>query len=172
MLVGESKPGIGGEPLLGQKMKHKYSVFTKEVGSDAPSWVAFDKQVLSFDAYVEDKVRDTSQENYGIRYYKILFYLEDDTIQVNEPEVRNSGMPQGTFIRRHRISLPPPEDAQFYTVHHFNVNIDIVFYGRTFKIYDCDAFTKNFLKKIGVKLNPPGQCPEDPYLKIWREVRS
>uniref|UniRef100_A0A671FYU8 EF-hand domain-containing family member C2 n=1 Tax=Rhinolophus ferrumequinum TaxID=59479 RepID=A0A671FYU8_RHIFE len=169
MLVGESKPGIGGEPLLGQKMKHKYSVFTKEVGSDAPAWVAFDKQVLSFDAYVEDKVRDTSQENYGIRYYKILFYLEDDTIQVNEPEVRNSGMPQGTFIRRHRISLPPPEDAQFYTVHHFNVNIDIVFYGRTFKIYDCDAFTKNFLKKIGVKLNPPGQCPEDPSMKIWRK---
>lgn len=169
LLVGESKPGIGGEPLPGQQMKHKHSVFTKEVGSDAPAWVAFDKQVLSFDAYVEDTVRDVSQENYGPRYYKILFYLEDDTIQVNEPEVRNSGMPQGTFVRRHRISLPPPEDAHFYTVHHFNLNIDIVFYGRTFRIYDCDAFTRNFLKKIGVKVNPPGQCPADPSTKLWRK---
>ncbi|XP_022271724.1 EF-hand domain-containing family member C2 isoform X4 [Canis lupus baileyi] len=79
-------------------------------------------------------------------------------------------MPQGTSIRRQRISLPPPDEDQFYTVHHFNINIDIIFYGRTFKIYDCDTFTKNFLKKIGVKLNPPGQCPEDPYMKIRRET--
>ncbi|XP_077920036.1 EF-hand domain-containing family member C2 isoform X4 [Halichoerus grypus] len=170
MLVSEDKPGIGGELLLGQKMKPKYSEFPKGMGSDAPSWVAFDKQVLSFDAYLEDEVPDKSQENYRIRRYKIYFYLEDDTIQVNEPALKNSGMPQGTFIRRHRISLPPPDEDQFYTVHHFNINIDIIFYGWTFKIYDCDTFTKNFLKKIGVKLNPPGQCPEDPYMKMRRET--
>ncbi|XP_058391669.1 EF-hand domain-containing family member C2 isoform X1 [Diceros bicornis minor] len=169
MLVNEDKPGIGGELLLGQKMKPKYSVFPKGMGTDAPSWVAFDKQVLSFDAYLEDEVADKSQENYRIRRYKIYFYLEDDTIQVNEPELKNSGLPQGTFIRRHRISLPPPDEDQFYTLYHFNISIDVVFYGRTFKIYDCDTFTKNFLKKMGVKLNPPGQCPEDPYMKMRRE---
>uniref|UniRef100_A0A8B9XI35 EF-hand domain-containing family member C2 n=1 Tax=Bos mutus grunniens TaxID=30521 RepID=A0A8B9XI35_BOSMU len=169
MLVGEDKPGIGGELLFGQKIKPKYSVFPKGMGTDSPSWVAFDKQVLSFDAYLEDEVPDKSQENYRIRRYKIYFYLEDDTVEVNEPVLQNSGLPQGIFIRRHRISLPPPNEDQFYTVHHFNVNTDIVFYGRTFKIYDCDAFTKNFLTKIGVKLNPPGQCPEDPYMKTRRE---
>ncbi|XP_047621590.1 EF-hand domain-containing family member C2 [Phacochoerus africanus] len=169
MLVSEDKPGIGGELLLGQKMKPKYSVFPKEMGTGLPSWVAFDKQVLSFDAYLEDEVPDKSQENYRIRCYKIYFYLEDDTIQVNEPALKNSGLPKGIFIRRHRISLPPPDEDQFYTVYHFNINIDIVLYGRTFKIYDCDTFTKNFLKKIGVKLNPPGQCPEDPYMKTRRE---
>ncbi|XP_008568706.1 PREDICTED: EF-hand domain-containing family member C2 [Galeopterus variegatus] len=170
MLVSDDKPGIGGELLLGQKMKPKYSAYPKGAGTDAPSWVAFDKQVLSFDAYLEDEVPDKSRENYRIRRYKIYFYLEDDTIQVNEPELKNSGLPQGTFIRRHRISLPPPDEDQFYMVHHFNINIDIVFYGRTFKIYDCDTFTKNFLKKIGVKLNPPRQCPEDPYMKARREA--
>ncbi|XP_059739789.1 EF-hand domain-containing family member C2 isoform X5 [Bos taurus] len=169
MLVGEDKPGIGGELLFGQKIKPKYSVFPKGMGTDSPSWVAFDKQVLSFDAYLEDEVPDKSQENYRIRRYKIYFYLEDDTVEVNEPVLQNSGLPQGIFIRRHRISLPPPNEDQFYTVHHFNVNTDIVFYGRTFKVYDCDAFTKNFLTKIGVKLNPPGQCPEDPYMKTRRE---
>ncbi|KAM7044361.1 EF-hand domain-containing family member C2 isoform 2-T2 [Molossus nigricans] len=127
-------------------------------------------EVLSFDAYEEDEVHDKRQEKYRIRRYKIFFYPEDDTIQVNEPEVKNSGLPQGTFIRRHRIPLPPPDCDQFYTVYHFNINIDIVFYGRTFKIYDCDAFTKNFLKKIGIKLNPPGECPEDPYTKMRKET--
>ncbi|KAM9576566.1 EF-hand domain-containing family member C2 [Trichechus inunguis] len=169
MLVSDEKPGIGGEPLFGQKLKPKYSMYPKGTESDVPSWVAFDKQVLSFDAYMEDEVPDKSQEDYRIRYYKIYFYPEDDTIQVNEPELKNSGLPQGTFIRRHRICLPPPDDDQFYTVYHFNINIDIVFYGRTFKIYDCDVFTKNFLRKIGVKLNPPGKCPEDPYMKARKE---
>ncbi|XP_060263386.1 EF-hand domain-containing family member C2 isoform X1 [Ovis aries] len=169
MLVSEDKPGIGGELLLGQNTKPKYSVFPKGMGIESPSWVAFDKQVLSFDAYVEDEVPDKSQENYRIRCYKIYFYLEDDTVEVNEPVLKNSGLPQGIFIRRHRISLPPPNEDQFYTVHDFNINTDIVFYGRTFKIYNCDAFTKNFLTKIGIKLNPPGQCPEDPYMKTRRE---
>ncbi|XP_028379129.1 EF-hand domain-containing family member C2 isoform X1 [Phyllostomus discolor] len=169
MLVTEGKAGIDELPLR-QRSKPKYSVFPKEMGSGVPSWVAFDKQILSFDAYVEDEVHDKRQENYRIRYHKILFYPEDDTIQVYEPPVKNSGLPQGTIIRRHRIPLPPPDDDQFYTVYSFNISIDIVFYGRTFKIYDCDAFTKNFLKNIGVKLNPPSQCPEDPYTKTRREV--
>ncbi|KAM7044360.1 EF-hand domain-containing family member C2 isoform 1-T1 [Molossus nigricans] len=169
MLVAEGKPGIGELPLA-QMTKPKYSEFPKAMGSAVPSWVAFDKQVLSFDAYEEDEVHDKRQEKYRIRRYKIFFYPEDDTIQVNEPEVKNSGLPQGTFIRRHRIPLPPPDCDQFYTVYHFNINIDIVFYGRTFKIYDCDAFTKNFLKKIGIKLNPPGECPEDPYTKMRKET--
>nr|BAC26479.1 unnamed protein product [Mus musculus] len=170
MLVSENKPGVGGDLLYGQKIKPKHSVFPKGDGTDAPSWVAFDKQVLSFDAYLEDEISDKRQEIFRIRYYKIYFYLEDDTIQVNEPEVINSGLPQGTSIRRQRIPYPPPNDDQFYTVYDFNINISVVFYGRTFKIYDCDPFTKNFLKKIGIKLNPPGQCPLDPYMKMRRET--
>lgn len=78
----------------------------------------------------------------------------------------------GIFIRRHRIALPAPNDDQCYTVHDFNIGIDITFYGRTFKIYDCDEFTKNFLKKIGIKLNPPKKCPYDPYTKMRREVSA
>nr|XP_044619120.1 EF-hand domain-containing family member C2 [Equus asinus] len=100
MLMNEDKPGIGGELCLRQKRKPQYSAFLKEMGIDAPPWVAFDKQVLSFDAYLEDEVPEKSQENYRIRRYKIYFYLEDDTIQVNEPGVRNSGLPQGIFLNR------------------------------------------------------------------------
>ena len=48
MLVGEEKPGIGGEPLPGQKVKPKHSLFPKGEGSNAPAWVAFDRQVILF----------------------------------------------------------------------------------------------------------------------------
>ncbi|XP_010785246.1 EF-hand domain-containing family member C2-like, partial [Notothenia coriiceps] len=44
LLVGTEKPGIGGELLLGQEIKPKFSVYPKGEGSDLPAWVAFDKQ--------------------------------------------------------------------------------------------------------------------------------
>lgn len=45
MLLAEDKPGIGGEPLPGQKLIPKSSVFPAELGCGAPAWLAFDKQV-------------------------------------------------------------------------------------------------------------------------------
>lgn len=45
MVVDLEKPGIGGEPLIGQKKVPKYSVYPKGEARDLPSWVAFDKQV-------------------------------------------------------------------------------------------------------------------------------
>ncbi|XP_072708448.1 EF-hand domain-containing family member C2 isoform X2 [Ciconia boyciana] len=170
MLVGEDKPGIGGEPLPGQKLKPKYSVFPEGMGSDAPAWIAFDKQVLSFDAYFEEEVPDKNQELYRIRHCKIYFYLEDDTIQVIEPQVKNSGITQGTIVRRHRIPLPPPHEDQFYTIDHFNINIEVILYARRYKIIDCDQFTKNFLRKMGVRLYPPAGRPDDPYTKERQKI--
>lgn len=45
MMVGEAKPGIGGEPLPFQKAKPRTSKFPKGEGSNLPAWVAFDRQV-------------------------------------------------------------------------------------------------------------------------------
>ncbi|XP_026529762.1 EF-hand domain-containing family member C2 [Notechis scutatus] len=136
MMVGEDKPGIGGEPLLGQKLKPKYSVFPRGVGCDAPSWVAFDKQNC------------LSQTT--------------DTQNCSETLVT---IDCGTLLRRHRIPLPPPNEDQFYTVDYFNLDTDVIFYGQRYKIIDCDQFTKNFLRKMGVKVNPPLERPDDPYTK-------
>ncbi|OXB79748.1 UNVERIFIED_CONTAM: hypothetical protein H355_010216, partial [Colinus virginianus] len=126
--------------------------------------------VLSFDAYFEEEVPDKDQELYRIRHCKIYFYLEDDTIQVVEPQVKNSGIIQGTIVRRHRIPLPSPNEDQFYTIDHFNINTEVTFYARRYKIIDCDRFTKNFLRKMGFKLNPPGNCPDDPYTKERQKI--
>ncbi|XP_060732345.1 EF-hand domain-containing family member C2 [Tachysurus vachellii] len=172
MMVGAEKPGIGGELLLGQSAQPKYSVFPKGVGSEAPSWVAFDKQVLCFNAYFQEAVTQSREETYRIRKCKIYFYLEDDTIQVVEPEQKNSGIPQGTFIHRHRIPLPAPEDDKFYNLHHFNINQEMLFYSRTFMITDCDPFTNNFLRKMGVHLNAPCAIPSDPYTKLRQELED
>lgn len=76
----------------------------------------------------------------------------------------------GTLIHRHRVPLPPPDDNQFYNVYHFNINQQTVLYNRTFTITDCDPFTRNFLTKLGVRLNAPASIPDDPYSKLREEV--
>ena len=58
--------------------------------------------MLRFYAYFQEAVHEKAEEQYRIRHCIILFYLEDDTIQVNEPRQENSGIPQG----KHHQELP------------------------------------------------------------------
>uniref|UniRef100_A0A3Q3ACQ9 EF-hand domain (C-terminal) containing 2 n=1 Tax=Kryptolebias marmoratus TaxID=37003 RepID=A0A3Q3ACQ9_KRYMA len=178
MLAGSEKPGIGGEPLVGQKNKPKYSVYPKGEGSvkivnlvtkqyHLSHFIStLSLQVLCFDAYFGETVPAAQNETYRIRKCKIYFYLEDDTIQVEELKCKNSGIPQGRLIHRQRIPLPPPKDDEFYNIFHFNINQEIVFYSRTFTVTNCDFFTTNFLTKLGVCLNDPVAVPDDPYSKL------
>lgn len=93
--MGFEKPGIGGERLPFQLSKPPHSSIPRGTGADLPSWVAFDKQVLNFDAYFQEAVFESREEQYRIRKCKVYFYLEDDSIQIVEPRMKNSGIPQG-----------------------------------------------------------------------------
>lgn len=55
-------------------------------------------QVLKFDAWYQQTVNESPEEHYRVRHVNIYYYLEDDSIAVNEPEVENSGLPQGVFF--------------------------------------------------------------------------
>lgn len=73
-------------------------------GADLPAWVAFDKQVLSFDAFYTEEVTQRPSEPYRVHRCKVLFYLEDDSLQVVEPRNDNSGLSQGRpFLSRVRL---------------------------------------------------------------------
>ena len=81
--------------ILGQKKK-LHSVFPVGEGESAPAWVAFDRKVLNFSGYFQENVNITkNDEQFRIRKVKVYFYLEDDSVQVNEPQIENSGIPQG-----------------------------------------------------------------------------
>ncbi|XP_005096411.1 EF-hand domain-containing family member C2 [Aplysia californica] len=170
MMVGAEKPGIGGEPLLGQKYKPRNTVFPKGEGSNLPAWVAFDRQVLSFDAYYQEAVHEKREEQYRVRNCKIYFYLEDDSIQVLEPRLKNAGVPQGTLIRRHRIPRPPPNEDEFYTAEDFNIGSEINLYSKVFKITECDQFTQNFMRKMGTNVQRPNVPPNDPYMNYRKAM--
>uniref|UniRef100_A0A7N6AET4 EF-hand domain-containing family member C2 n=1 Tax=Anabas testudineus TaxID=64144 RepID=A0A7N6AET4_ANATE len=157
MLVGSEKPGIGGELLVGQKIKPKYTVYPKGQGRGLPSWVAFDKQALCFEAYFQEAVPEARDETYRIT--KTSYYVV-------------AVLCAGTFIHRHRIPLPPPNDDRFYNIFHFNLNQQMVLYSRMFTVTNCDSFTRNFLTKLGVRLNEPVHIPDDPYSNLREEAEK
>lgn len=77
--------------------------------------------MLCFDAYFEEEVPEKNQELYRIRHCKIYFYLEDDTIQVTEPVVKNSGLKQGICFYWHPFFSP----LYLFSVQSWSIPKDI-----------------------------------------------
>lgn len=68
------------------------------------------------------------------------YYLEDDSMCVLEPEVENSGIPQGKLLKRQR--LPKNERREHYHWKDLNLSVDLCVYGTVYRITHCDAFTQ------------------------------
>jgi len=131
-----------------------------------PAWVAYDRKVLRFNAYFKESVTEFRAENFRVRKCVIYFYLEDESIHVAEPKQQNSGIPQGVFLKRHRI--PKGDSGAFFSIHDLNVGANVLFYGRNLHIYSCDPFTKTFLEGSGIAVPAEEPVPEEP-LEVYRE---
>ncbi|XP_059474839.1 EF-hand domain-containing family member C2-like [Neocloeon triangulifer] len=136
-------------------------------------WLYFDKQVLKFDA-------DCFEKSGKKKSCQLYYFLEDDTIQVVEPKVTNSGCFQGTLIHRHRVPMPTKWEKNrenvaqinsmaahgsgFYSVASLNVGNTLDIYGRRFVLTGCDRFTRLLLEKLGLSV------PQDkPQLRAVKE---
>ncbi|KAG9347213.1 hypothetical protein JZ751_004780 [Albula glossodonta] len=117
--------------------------------------------VLRFFGYFQQEVQQSPQEQYRVRPVIISYYLEDDSFCMIEPEVMNSGIPQGKLLKRQR--LPKGKQGDFYHWKDLNVGIDISVFGVTYRLTSCDRFTQEFLLSEGILLNEPEEIPLDPY---------
>ena len=62
-----------------------------------PATVAFDKKVLRFYGYFKQTVYESPNEFFRVRPVTIVYFLEDDSMQIYENPVENSGIPQVIF---------------------------------------------------------------------------
>merc|ERR1712166_467124 len=125
---------------------------THDLPVAVPAYVALDRMVLRFFAYFKEAVHESRAEHFRVRKVTILYYLEDNTIQVNEPKEENSGIPQGVLVKRHHI---PNGKDQFFTVVDLACGSELTFYGRTFRVVDCDGFTAEFFHENGLDIGEP-----------------
>ncbi|GIY52978.1 EF-hand domain-containing family member C2 [Caerostris extrusa] len=114
--------------------------------------------VLTFYASFDDR-GEPPRDREKFRDCRILYFVEDDTIKVYEPWKRNSGMPQGVIVGRNKLRKP---QGGLYTLEDLNIGETVIFYGKPFKILDCDNFTKNILKEMGYRVRTPEPKPVDP----------
>eukprot|EP00744_Colponema_vietnamica_P002416 GILI01003795.1.p1 GENE.GILI01003795.1~~GILI01003795.1.p1 ORF type:complete len:753 (+),score=167.08 GILI01003795.1:119-2377(+) len=125
-----------------------------------PSWVAHDRKVLRFPCYFKESVYESSRETFRVRKCTIFYYLEDDTMHIEEHKQDNSGISQGIFVKRHKF---PKSQGGTYLWSDIRVGSDIVVYGRTFHITDCDSFTRTWFEQNNIDIGQPDEVPEDPY---------
>eukprot|EP00397_Hematodinium_sp_SG-2012_P017611 GEMP01018017.1.p1 GENE.GEMP01018017.1~~GEMP01018017.1.p1 ORF type:complete len:716 (+),score=137.92 GEMP01018017.1:197-2344(+) len=110
-----------------------------------PAWDAFDRCVLRF----YGRFKDTSKQQYcndgGDRFVKILYFLEDDTMAINEISdgvcVERPG-----FVRRHRIPNVQNNDG-YFTPDNLRIGGIIEVYSRRFYITGCDGFTRRYYEE-------------------------
>ncbi|CAG9804955.1 unnamed protein product [Chironomus riparius] len=166
--------GIGKEPVQ-ETYKDFYSepiefdpaltygrIKKQQVEPFRPHYVIYDKKVLKFMGYFRQHVPESRIEQYRIRYVNIYYYLEDDTLEVYEPFVKNCGLfPQGRLLRRSKIAKNPSSGI-FYTWKDFNVGIDIELGGIVYHTADCDTYTREFLTANGVEVKERECMPKDP----------
>jgi len=125
-----------------------------------PAWVAYDRKVLRFYAYFKEAVFSSSVENYRVRSCVVYYYLEDHSIHVAEPKQENSGIPQGVFIKRHRV---PKTNNEYVSLNDLAIGAELEIYSRRFRIYDVDKFTRKFFADNGVDIGPPEEVPVDQF---------
>lgn len=125
-----------------------------------PNFVLYDKMILTFFGFFKQSVPESPIEHYRIRLVKILYFLEDNSITVIEPCVRNAGYDQGRLVRRCKIQKNTRGDP--YTWKDLNIGLDIELNGICFHITDCDPYTKEFMLSQGIELNEAECSPADP----------
>lgn len=127
----------------------------------APSWDALENQVLRFYGFWQEQVDERNDENQRYRRIVLYYYLEDDTIQVIEPRVDNSGIWQGTLIRRHRIPLDS-HDLSYIGPSNLHVGGSVPLYGKVCQLTDCDPFTRDWYESNGYPPQPDAlETPDD-----------
>ncbi|XP_012275373.1 EF-hand domain-containing family member C2 [Orussus abietinus] len=139
------------------------SVYPRGEVRTVPPWLAFDGQRLMFKAYFQETVQERWSSNFQIRVVTISFFLEDGTIKISEPPVNNSGLEQGVLLRRQRIPMPEPASYRFYDILDLNIGKEPQFFGRVYKIVDCDEFTRRFLNRMGIPVPNSLEIPSDRY---------
>mmetsp|Transcript_13860 Transcript_13860/g.25470 ORF Transcript_13860/g.25470 Transcript_13860/m.25470 type:complete len:748 (+) Transcript_13860:71-2314(+) len=132
--------------------------------AELPAWDALDRHVLRFYGYFKEAVVEANLENYRIRKVVIMYHLEDDTCLVTEPPQDNSGIPQGTLIRRHRF--PGPDG--YIKPSDIKVGEELHVYGRTIMVTDCDPFTREYFEHIGEPQGPAHPVETD----AWNATRD
>ncbi len=125
-----------------------------------PDWVKLDKQVLRFYGYFKESVVELPKEHSRIRRLIIYYYLVDNTISITEEREQNAGIVQGPFLKQGKVKK---DETTFYNQYDLIVGRDIYIYGKYIKLFDCDDYSREYYKGIGIEQISRQEIPVDSF---------
>lgn len=118
--------------------------------------------VCSFTGYFKEGIYDSRDENNRVRLCNVIYYTNDDTIEIQEPKQENAAIPQGKFLRRHKVLKN--EQGDHYTLEDLDVGKEVAFYGRNLLLVDANGSTRRYFADVlGRELGPALPLPKDEY---------
>ncbi|KYK63447.1 putative EFHC1 [Toxoplasma gondii TgCatPRC2] len=134
---------------------------------ELPAADLMENQVLRFFCFFKSHVEEDKMQNIRVRRCNLYYYLEDDTVQIEEPQIDNSGLRHGTLIKRHRIQNAS-NPMVYISPADLCIGREITIYGITIRMADCDEFTRKWYKKSGNEQPPPEEIPRDSFVTMRR----
>lgn len=131
-----------------------------------PPFVTNSSHVAHFLAFFDEPATDVTEER--SRKVEIKLFLEDNSIEIIEPKVENSGSVQGKFLKRHQIFKPvdriTSDSAKvLYTINDFFAGAQLNIYNRIYTVVDCDNSTRRYMENLGLDFGHPIAFPKTVY---------
>ena len=126
---------------------------------------------LTFQAYFEELAEKGDGHELRVRRCNIYYFLENGTMAIVEKPQLNSGIPQGTLVRRGIVHKP---DGEAYGPEDLKLGEEIVVYGRRFKLVDCDAATRKYMRRNFNNAEPSTAVtyPVDDYEEFRKTIQK
>jgi len=138
-------------------------------------YLSNDGKVLSFDAVWDDQ----SLEG-GLKFYKLNFFLADDTVEVKETKEQNSGKdPFPLLLRRSKLPKTPLlthypgmnlKKEEHYKAEDILIGNYVNIYNRPCFVYNCDDFTKKWFRENLGHEQVPIDLKKDKPKKFWQPI--
>lgn len=126
---------------------------------DLPAFITNEGRVCSFIAYFNEVPREGIEDRSRVVFIKL--FLEDNSIEMVEPRVENSGTTQGKFLKRHQVFKTGTREV--FTLDDFYCGAELNIYNRIYTIIDCDNHTKRVLESQGKPFGNPLPLPGTVY---------
>jgi hypothetical protein len=129
--------GFGNEE---DTLGYIYDLIPKKPKGDFFKSVDNDKKILRYTARFNTRVPEDVD-----RRFIISFYLQDDSISVYEPAVKNSGIIEGPFLRRNKYKNVD-KNNEWITPTDLGIGADVKINGYSYHVVSCDDYTKSYLQ--------------------------
>jgi len=138
----------------------------------APSFVVNSgEKSCRFLAYFTETVPENLSESVRSRKVEIVYFLEDNTIEIVEPKERNSGLNQGKVLKRHQIAKNRSNPGEVFALEDFYSGAELTIYDRKYTVISCDQWSLRFMDELGIPFGDFLPLPST-YIDGSRSVRS